>query len=110
MMKVLMAQKGKHPVSVFTLCGGCGLDEPEEQREVQGRSDLSHHAVRVDSWFDRMKLKAGLSDIRIHDIRRTAGGRVNRASGLVGCVEASRPFGGRADRKALCPPYDRSTA
>lgn len=79
-----MVQKGKHPVMVFTFVH-------EDANWLNPKNGVLYETGKIypitawgfSSWFDRIKARAGLSDVRIHDIRRTAGGRVNRASGLV---------------------------
>lgn len=80
MMAILRAQVGNDPVHVFMYKARATTRNPKTGREyVRGKS----YPLTVwgfASFFRRLKGKAEITDIRPHDMRRTAGGRMLRGT------------------------------
>ncbi len=75
MIALLTAEKGHHPIYVFTyVCA-----KSREKRRKGRRYPFSHDGWRR-AWWDALQ-KAEIEDFRFHDIRHTAATRIVRASG-----------------------------
>jgi integrase len=84
MLDLLRTEKGNHPEFVFTFeWEGADWRNPKNGTKYKGGQRYPVTPWGFRSWFERVKREAKLVDVRIHDIRRTAGGRVNRGAGLV---------------------------
>ncbi|WP_262268837.1 tyrosine-type recombinase/integrase [Microvirga yunnanensis] len=86
MLEILLNERGKHPVYVFTfVCRKTWTNPKNGLRYVAGkRYPLTKWGFAT--WFHRTRTKLGF-DIRIHDCRRTSGGRLLRGTGNLRAVQ-----------------------
>jgi integrase len=85
--KILRAQEGKHPERVFTILAGRTIT-------INGRSFKkgTFYPLTVDNfsaYWGRLRKVCGIEDLRIHDLRRTRGGLIYRATGDIAATQAA---------------------
>jgi integrase len=109
MMRILMAERGKDPVHVFTY-----VTQRTHFNQKAGRQCIRDERRPVTrsgfvSWFNRLRKKLRL-DIRIHDLRRTAGARLLRATGNLKAVQqllGHADISTTAKHYSYIPPIDQ---
>ncbi|WP_114943206.1 tyrosine-type recombinase/integrase [Microvirga calopogonii] len=80
MLAILVAERGKHPVYVFTyICQRTRKNPKTGVEEVKGeRRPITYSGFT--SWYRKLVGRLGF-DVTIHDIRRTTGSRIVRSTG-----------------------------
>ena len=86
--KMLLAQQGHHETLVWTY-----VETRNWTRKKTGATFRAgeRYPITYNSFssnFARMRANAGLKDIRIHDLRKTAGARMHRATGDLVAVQS----------------------
>jgi len=85
--KILRDQQDKHPERVFTI-------QAERTITIKGRSferDKFYPLTvgNLSAYWGRLRAVCGIEDLRIHDLRRTRGGLIYRATGDIAATQAA---------------------
>lgn len=84
---ILEEQIGKHPEAVFTFMPTSTRNCPKTgARRIRGQY-LPMKAVSFGTYWRRIRQKCSVSDLRIHDLRRTRGSWLYRATGDIKLVK-----------------------
>ena len=86
MMEVLKRQIGNHPVYVFTFVAERTYRNPRAGRYFKKGERYPTTRAGFTSWFKRIAKKLTLN-IRVQDLRRTAGSRILRETGNLRAVQ-----------------------
>ncbi len=81
MLNALAAERGRHPIFVFTFVAEQSFTNPRNgSRYVAGQRYPMTYAG-FSAWFRRLRWRVGIPDLRPHDLRRTAACRLLRNTG-----------------------------
>ncbi len=89
--EILNAQRGHHPLAVFTFVAAKTWTNPKNKhRYVKGQRYPVTYEGFESSWR-ALRKKAGVKNLTIHDLRKTTGSRIVRATGNL--AAASKQLG-----------------
>jgi integrase len=109
MMRILLAERDKDPIHVFTYITQRTYFNKKANRKCTRNERCAVTTAGFKSWFTRVARKLKL-DIRIHDLRRTAGARLLRATGNIKALQQLLGHSNiktTADHYSHIPPLDQ---
>lgn len=87
MRTILLEQRGRHPVQVFTFVAQRTYRNARAGDHFEAGKRYPVKVQGFTSWFNRVRKKIGSPDLRIHDLRRAAGSRMLRATNNLKAVQ-----------------------
>ena len=84
---ILSGERGRHPTRVFTYV--CARNRHDPKRNILQRKG-ERYPFTKDGWrraWEEALAEAGIEDFRFHDLRHTAGTRLQRATGNIKTVQ-----------------------
>jgi integrase len=109
MMRILLAERGKDPTHVFTYLTQRTYFNTKANRQCTRNERCAVTRAGFKTWFKRVARKLEI-DIRVHDLRRTAGARLLRATGNIKAVQQLLGHSNiktTADHYSHIPPLDQ---